>query len=76
MLLYSLIVLCFVREGHHNYRPLTRPWYTTKANPSFADMLGTVRRSSLREQVSSWGRGGQGSRKVLDRLENTTALAA
>ena len=76
MLLYSLIVLWFVREGHHNYRPLTRPWYTTKAEPSFADMLGTVRRCSLREQVSSWGLGGQGSRKVLELLENTAALAA
>jgi hypothetical protein len=76
MLLYSLIVLWFVREGHHNYRPLSRPWYTTKAEPSFADMLGTVRRCSLREQVSSWGLGGQGSRKVLELLENTAALAA
>jgi len=76
MLLYSLIVLWFVREGHHHYRPLTRPWYTTKAEPSFADMLGTVRRCSLREQVSSWGLGGPGSRKVLELLENTAALAA
>ena len=76
MLLYSLIVLWFVREGHHSYRALIRPWYTTKAKPSFADMLGTVRRCSLREQVSSWGLGGQGSRKVLELLENTAALAA
>jgi DDE superfamily endonuclease len=76
MLLYSLIVLWFVRDGHHHYRPLTRPWYTSKARPSFADMLGTVRRLSLREQVSSWGLGGQGSRKVLELLENTAALAA
>jgi hypothetical protein len=76
MLLYSLIVLWFVQEGHHSYRPLNRPWYTTKAEPSFADMLATVRRCSLREQVSSWGLGGQGSRKVLELLENTAALAA
>jgi hypothetical protein len=76
MLLYSLIVLWFVQEGHRSYRPLNRPWYTTKTEPSFADMLGTVRRLSLREQVSSWGLGGQGSRKVLELLENTAALAA
>lgn len=76
MLLYSLIVLWFVQEGHRSYRPLNRPWYTTKAEPSFADMLGTVRRCSLREQVLSWGLGGQGSRKVLELLENTAALAA
>jgi hypothetical protein len=76
MLLYSLIVLWFVREGHRSYRPLRRPWYTTKAAPSFADMLATVRRCSIREQVLSWGLGGQGSRKVLELLENTAALAA
>lgn len=76
MLLYSLIVLWFVREGHGSYRPLVRPWYTTKVEPSFADMLATVRRLSLREKVLSWGLGGQGSRKVLELLETTAALAA
>jgi hypothetical protein len=76
MLLYSLIVLWFVREGHRHYRSLNRPWYTTKSQPSFADMLATLRRDSLREQVLSWGLGGQGSRKVLELLENTAALAA
>jgi hypothetical protein len=76
MLLYSLIVIWFVRDGHRRYRPLERPWYTTKSQPSFADMLATLRRISLREQLSSWGLGGQGSRKVLEILENTAALAA
>jgi len=76
MLLYSLIVIWFVRDGHHCYRPMERPWYTTKSQPSFADMLATLRRVSLREQVSSWGLGGHGSRKVLQILENTAALAA
>ena len=76
MLLYSLIVMWFVRDGHRCYRQLERPWYTTKSQPSFADMLATLRRVSLREQVSSWGLGGQGTRKVLQVLENTAALAA
>jgi DDE superfamily endonuclease len=76
MLLYSLIVLWFVREGHRDYRSLNRPWYTTKSQPSFADMLATLRRVSLRAEVLSWGLGGPGSRKVLQLLENTTALAA
>jgi hypothetical protein len=76
MLLYSLIVLWFVRDGHRNYRLLDRPWYTTKTQPSFADMLATLRRVSLREQVFSWGLGGPGSRKVLEILENAAALAA
>jgi hypothetical protein len=76
MLLYSLIVMSFARDGHRYYRSLERPWYTTKAQPSFADMLATLRRTSLRAQVLSWGLAGQGSRQVLDILENTAALAA
>lgn len=76
MLLYSLIVLWFVSEGHRDYRSLARPWYTTKSQPSFADRVATLRRDSLREQVLSRGLGGQGSRKVLEVLENTAALAA
>lgn len=76
MLLYSLIVLWFVREGHRDYRSPNRPWYTTKTQPSFADMLATLRRVSLRAEVLSWGLGGPGSRKVLQVLENTAALAA
>jgi hypothetical protein len=75
-LLYSLIVMWFVRDGHRSYRSLERPWYTTKHLPAFADMLATLRRTSLREQVSSWGLSGQGSRKALELLENTAALAA
>lgn len=73
MLLYSLIVVWFVRAGHREYRPLDRPWYTTKSQPSFADMLTTLRRASLREQVSSWGLGDEESRKVLHLLQNTAA---
>jgi hypothetical protein len=76
MLLYSLIVVWFVREGHRDYRSLNRPWYTTKSQPSFADMLATLRRLSVRAEVLSWGLGGPGSRKILQILENTAALAA
>ncbi len=44
MLLYSLIVLWFAREGHRRWRPLDCPWYVSKAQPSFADMIATLRR--------------------------------
>lgn len=76
LLLYTLTVLWFVEDGHRDYRPLERPWYTTKREPSFADMLGTLRRVSLREQVLSWGLCGPGSQEVLQLLENTAHLAA
>lgn len=75
MLLYSLIVLWFAREGHRHWRPLVCPWYTSKTAPSFADMLGTFRRLSVRQQVLMWAIAGPGSRKLKQLLENTVALA-
>lgn len=53
MLLYSLIVLWFARVGHKQYRPLVRPWYPQKTQPSFADMLRTLRRESLLAAIST-----------------------
>ncbi len=52
MLLYSLIVLWFARVGHKQYRSLLRPWYSQKTQPSFADMLRTLRRESLLATIS------------------------
>ena len=51
MLLYSLIGLWFAREGRRSWRPMICPWYTSKTAPSFADMLGTLRRLSIRQRV-------------------------
>ena len=65
MLLYSLIVLWFVREGHRHYRESPLPWYRSKARPSFRDMLVTLRRASVRQQVLSLGLSGPGSRTPL-----------
>jgi hypothetical protein len=49
MVLVSLITLWFHQEGHDHVRFPTRPWYTRKREPSFADMLGTLRRLSWME---------------------------
>ena len=75
MLLYSLIVLWFAREGHRRWQPLKCPWYRSKTAPSFADMLATLRRLSVRQQVLTWALTGPGSRKIRQLLENTLALA-
>jgi hypothetical protein len=76
MLLYSLIVLWFAREGHRNWQPLECPWYTSKTDPSFADMLATLRRLSLQQQVLSLALRGPGSRKIKLLLQNAVATAA
>jgi hypothetical protein len=76
MLLYSLVVLWFTREGHRNWHPLDCPWYTSKAEPSFADMLATLRRLSVRQHVLSLALQGPGTRKIKQLLEYAVALAA
>ncbi len=68
MLLHTLIVLWFARCGHRHYRPPNRPWYRTKRHASFADMLVTLKRESIREQVLSTPLRGRGSRKLTQTL--------
>ena len=42
MLLYSLDRVVVRAEGHRSYHPLDCPWYRSKTEPSFADMLATL----------------------------------
>ncbi|MFH1111148.1 MAG: transposase [Planctomycetota bacterium] len=76
MLLYSLIVLWFAAEGHRHYQAPNRPWYQSKCCASFADMLNTLRCESVREQVSSLGLQGQGSRNIMKTLCRAVQQAA
>lgn len=76
MLLYSLIVLWFAREGHRYCQPPQRPWYIGKVHASFAAMLAALRAQSVESQVSSMGLSGQGSRNVVRMLINAVRLAA
>lgn len=76
MLLYSLIVHWFANVGHKCYRPLNRPWYPQKTQPSFADMLRTLRRESAREQIIPLGLSGPGSKKITQIVDHVLQLAA
>jgi hypothetical protein len=80
MLLYSLVVLWFSRQGHRHYRAPHRPWYLGKvpgpAGASFADMLATLRCQSVKGEVLSMGLHGKGSRNVLKRLLHVVQQAA
>ena len=51
LLLYSLIVLWFASVGERAYHPPDRPWYPDKPNPSFFDMLQTLRRESRLAEI-------------------------
>ena len=49
LMLYSLIIVWFHEEGHRHLKFPDRPWYRQKQEPSFADMLTTLRRQSVEE---------------------------
>lgn len=51
LVLYSLIVVWFHRGGHLLVHYPERPWYRRKSEPSFADMLSTLRRVSWEEKI-------------------------
>src|SRR5262249_14277732 len=51
LVLYSLIVVWFHRVGHLLVSYPQRPWYRRKAEPSFADMVSTLRQASWAEQL-------------------------
>jgi DDE superfamily endonuclease len=50
--LYSIVVVWFHRVGHEFVRFPFRPWYRRKQEPSFADMLTTLRRVSYDEKTA------------------------
>jgi hypothetical protein len=50
LVLYSLVVAWFHRAGHGRLRFPDRPWYKKKVEPSFADLLSTLRRVSWEEK--------------------------
>ena len=49
LFLYSMVVVWFHQVGHALVKFPDRPWYQKKREPSFADMLTTLRRVSYEE---------------------------
>jgi SRSO17 transposase len=68
LLLYSLIVAWFHRAGRPRVRFPDRPWYRQKAEPSFADLLSTLRRVSWEERFAGLRPKSGLLRKALARL--------
>ena len=52
MFIYTMVVVWFHREGHRSVQFPFRPWYRKKVEPSFADMLTTLRRLSYDEKTA------------------------
>ena len=53
LLLYSLVMVWYHLAGHRHLRFPHRPWYTRKQEPSFADLLSTLRRVSYEEKTKA-----------------------
>ena len=53
LVLYSLIVVWFHQKGHAWLRFPDRPWYKKKVEPSFADLLTTLRRVTWEERFAN-----------------------
>jgi hypothetical protein len=51
LILYSLAIIWFQQSGHRFLRFPHRPWYRRKKEPSFADILTTLRRVSYQEKT-------------------------
>lgn len=51
---YSLVIIWYATAGYHpddvNQRRLIAPWYRTKTDPSYADMLTKLRKTIIAEQ--------------------------
>ena len=73
---YSLVVLWFHRHGHRNVEFPNRPWYTQKQEPSFADMLTTLRALSWRAKFRTLLPNCTRRNKVIKQMIEFAARAA
>ncbi len=53
MFLYSLSIVWYASDGHQDFQIPDRPWYWWKEEPSYADMLTTLRRKSWEDKLST-----------------------
>lgn len=76
LILYSLIVVWFHVDGHRFLRFPVRPWYRKKREPSFADLLTTLRRVSYEEKTRTLAQDPTGMKTWIAQLTELTSRAA
>ena len=76
--LHTMVILWFAKHGRFDAKAYrrTHPWYTQKRTPSFADMLASLRRVSLRESIIRYPGQKPPSAKKLCILLETLETAA
>ena len=75
MFLYSLTIVWYATEGHADWLIPERPWYWWKSEPSFADMLTTLRRKSWEDKLSKVSRATTPDDNSIDLLTYLATLA-
>ncbi len=73
--IHSLIVVWFHQTGHGHLQFPDRPWYLHKEEPSFADMLTTLRRLSWQDKIRTLPWKGSVAKKVLAQIVDFLSLA-
>jgi len=75
MILYSLTIVWYATAGHADLQFPDRPWYWWKKEPSFADMLTTLRRKSWEDKLSPVSLAAAPDDNSLDLLTYLATLA-
>jgi hypothetical protein len=75
LVLHSLTVVWFHQVGHRYLRFPDRPWYRRKQEPSFADMLTTLRRLSWQDKFRTLPAKTRLARKALAQIIEFLSLA-
>jgi DDE superfamily endonuclease len=73
--LHTLIVVWFHHVGHRHLQFPDRPWYLRKQEPSFADMLTTLRRLSWQDKIRTLPLKRGLAKKVLAQIVEFLSLA-
>jgi hypothetical protein len=75
MLLYGLTVYWFATTGHKQFRRTERPWYMRNRDPSFREMLATLRYESIKQQFFQLPLSIPESKKIKQTLQNLALLS-
>lgn len=75
LVLYSLIVVWFHQTGYRHLQFPDRPWYRRKEEPSFADMLTTLRRLSWQDKIRTLPLKSRLAKKALAQVVEFLSLA-
>ena len=73
--IHSLTIVWFHQAGHRHLEFPDRPWYRHKAEPSFADMLTTLRRLSWQNKIRPLQLKSSIAKNVLAQLVEFLSLA-